>query len=94
LTTSAISGAYTVTNEEALEAWHALAADSRIRFCPEPLSLADHWLQDVAWPRSSPKLWNDGYLASFAISIGMRFVTFDQGFKQFRDSGLDLLLLS
>jgi len=35
----------------------------------------------------------DAYLAAFAISANLRFVTFDAGFEQFVALGLDLVLL-
>jgi predicted nucleic acid-binding protein len=41
--------------------------------------------------KASPKLWMDGYLATFAMTGGYQFVTMDKEFKQFR--GLDILLL-
>ena len=45
-------------------------------------------LADVSWllPLSeySPKLWQDAYLAAFAVAAGLSLVTFDQGFRKFR----------
>lgn len=42
---------------------------------------------------SSPKVWMDAYLAAFAITSGLRFVTFDRDFQKFRTQGLDLVIL-
>ncbi len=42
----------------------------------------------------SPKLWMDAYLAAFAISGKLRFVTNDKAFRQFQAYGLDLHLLT
>ena len=32
----------------------------------------------------SPKLWQDAYLAAFAVATDVCLVTFDQGFRKFR----------
>jgi predicted nucleic acid-binding protein len=37
-------------------------------------------------------VWNDAYIAAFAIAGGCEIVTFDQGFKQF--PGLSCTILS
>lgn len=47
------------------------------------------------WARAevfTPKLWTDAYLAAFAVSGGLRLVSFDTGFARF--PGLHFLHLS
>lgn len=60
-----------------------LLGDSRFSFESEPPAL-EHGLrrltQDV---RHSPKLWQDAYLAAFAVAAGLQLVTFDKGFRKF-----------
>jgi uncharacterized protein len=46
------------------------------------------WSSAKQW---SPRYWTDAYLAAFAISAGLRMVTFDRDFEKFE--GLSLLLL-
>ena len=42
----------------------------------------------------SPKLWQDAYLAAFAVSIGLGLVTFDQGFDKFEGLRPEILHVS
>lgn len=42
----------------------------------------------------SPKLWQDASLAAFAVSAGLGFVTFDQGFDKFAGLRPEILLPS
>ena len=51
-------------------------------------ALLDQWVMNSVFP---PKLWTDAYLAAFAVSAGLRLVTFDKDFERF--PGLDLLRL-
>ncbi len=44
---------------------------------------------DSKW--AAPKIWMDAYLAALAFCAGIRFVTFDKGFKKYAD--LDLVIL-
>ena len=62
-----------------------------VRFLAEPLGLDEQLGKWCHLGRTSPNLWTDAYLASFARSAGLRLVTFDQGFAGF--SGLELLIL-
>jgi toxin-antitoxin system PIN domain toxin len=57
----------------------------------EPVGLEDAWERFATLGRLSPNLWTDAYLGAFAVSAGLRLVTFDKGFSQF--NGLDCLTL-
>ncbi len=82
------------SNEEALAALAKLRTDSRIGFVlNEPEGLEPQWFALARCASPAPKRWMDAYLAAFAVSAGMRFVTFDRGFEQFSQYGLDLVLL-
>lgn len=59
----------------------------------EPSGTRDLWLRLASRPTASPKLWMDAYLAAFAITGNLRFVTFDTDFRQFESHGLHLHLL-
>jgi len=87
-----------VMKEDALptaECWRVyetLMGDERFVFRPEPADL-EKALKSATLPYSfAPKLWQDAYLAAFAISAGLQLVTFDRGFRGFR--GLDCLVLT
>jgi toxin-antitoxin system PIN domain toxin len=92
LTTPAIVGPHTLSNDAALACYRQLAADPCVSLCVEPAGLESQWQQFAAHDRPSPKRWMDAYLAAFAISTGLRLVTFDQGFRVF--PGLELLVLA
>jgi toxin-antitoxin system PIN domain toxin len=95
LTTAAVAKPYgllPLTNEEAWKLVEQFFADSRIGMAPEPAGLEGYWKALAVRKTSSPKLWMDAYLASFAIAAGFQLVTTDQGFTQF--AGLNLFLLA
>ncbi len=50
-----------------------------------------HWLAST--PKPSPKLWMNAYLAAFAGSAGLRFVTTDRDLRLFIPPGPDLELI-
>lgn len=54
-----------------------------VDFAAEPLHVEQLWRQFTQGHRFSPNLWNDAYLAAFAILSGLNLVTFDGGFSQF-----------
>ena len=95
VTTDAFMKPHTLSNEQALETLRTLRSDGRIAAClEEPLSLEMRWFAFATATIAAPLRWMDAYLAAFAIESGMRYVTFDRGFKKFAPMGLDLLLLS
>ena len=68
-------------------------AGPNVAFIDEPSGTRDLWLLLANRNTASPKLWMDAYLAAFAISGSLRFVTTDKAFYQFESQGLDLQLL-
>lgn len=73
-----------------LEEWKA---EPNVAFVTEPAGTGELWLRFANRNTASPKLWMDAYLAAFAISGNLRFVTTDKAFRQFVPQGLDLQLL-
>jgi toxin-antitoxin system PIN domain toxin len=95
LTTREVTEPYAVpplTNAEAWSTYESFLANKRVSFTNEPANLEDYWKSFAAQPQASPKLWNDAYLAAFALAGRHRLVTLDKAFKQF--AGLNPLLLS
>jgi toxin-antitoxin system PIN domain toxin len=82
-----------LTNAKAIETYRAFRADPRVGWADEPADLDAVWFDLGRLPSSSPKRWMDAYLAAFARRSGMRLVTFDHGFRQYRKAGLELLEL-
>lgn len=60
-----------------------LLNDSRFIFSSEPSTFDIVFHQTSNLAQVSPKLWQDTYLAAFAISGKLSLVTFDQGFRQY-----------
>ena len=81
-----------LTNREAWNVYEALLADDRIVLrAEEPSALEHRWKVFALREAASPKLWMDAYLAGFAIAAGLRMVTTDAAYGQFK--GLDLELI-
>jgi toxin-antitoxin system PIN domain toxin len=82
-----------LTNREVWSALDQLMGDDATGFSPEPEGLDGVFRELAVRDPPSPKVWMDAYLAAFAITGGLRLVTFDRDFRNFEPSGLDLLLL-
>jgi uncharacterized protein len=79
-------GAEAVTLDVAWTLYDALLSDSCVGFVPEPPGIEPRW-RTFSSPRTfSPKLWNDAYLAAFAVVANCELATFDKAFTQY--SGL------
>ena len=48
------------------------------------------WLA-LTFSAHSPQKWNDAYLAAFSEKAELRLVSFDRGFKDFKDLQLKIL---
>lgn len=69
-----------------------LMADPRFEFRDGPAGLQARLREFTRGFPFSPKLWQDAYLAAFAVTAGLGLVTFDQGFGKF--PGLQAEILS
>lgn len=97
LSTTAIQAMYQsppITNEGAIRLLNEWHSEPNVAFLDEPAGMRDLWLQLANRKTASPKLWMDAYLAAFAISGKLRFVTNDKAFRQFEPEGLELTLLN
>jgi predicted nucleic acid-binding protein len=65
--------------------------DPRVSFAEEPPNLEKHWRGFTQVQRFSPHVWNDAYLAGFAIASNLELVSFDKGFLQ--DANLTCVIL-
>lgn len=82
-----------VSNTAGWEKWEELMALPQVVFAAEPGDLTNLWRQFAARDTASPKVWMDAYLAAFAISARIEFVTLDRDFKPYEAHGLQLRLL-
>lgn len=68
-----------------------MMSDERFVFSPEPPKLEPVFRHIMSATSVAPKVWQDAYLAAFAIAGGMTLVTFDAGFRGIADLELALL---
>ena len=68
-----------------------LLGDGSIHYHDEPSGLETHLQSLTGAAKAARDFWTDAYLAAFAITAGMRLVTFDSGFTRFKD--LECLIL-
>jgi uncharacterized protein len=91
LCNSHVMGPDVLQPASALDALQILEADERIVLLHEPDDLDETLKKFVTSCATTPNLWSDAYLASFASIAGLKLVSFDRGFSKFE--GLDFLLL-
>jgi toxin-antitoxin system PIN domain toxin len=72
-----------LTLAEAWLAFDKLHADPRVVFAEEPQGIEALWRGYTQQQSFSPKVWNDAYLATFAVAADFELVTFDKGFGQY-----------
>jgi len=91
LTHKAILGDEALTSYQALSLVEQLLSSPSIRLIPEPTGTQERLLAYGKRNTKSPQLWADDYLAAFALAGGMRFVTFNKGFKKYEGLELEAL---
>ena len=92
LTNRTVMGEDTLSPDDAWLLWEKLILDERCAFLPmEPAGLEEAWRRNISGRAASPKLWMDAYLAVWADSAGLLFVTFDGGFRAFSAGHLNVL---
>jgi toxin-antitoxin system PIN domain toxin len=97
ITTAALARAYQfpdIDNQQAIEILTGYQELPYVGFLNKPSGMHELWLHLANRTTASPKVWMDAYLAAFAISGKLRFVTTDQDFRQYMSEGLDLQLLN
>ena len=76
---------------ESWRAYLALRSAPEVVFAAETSDCESAFGRIVLGAEIPPRMWTDAYLAAFAISGGMRLVSFDTDFQRFE--GLEYLLL-
>lgn len=80
-----------VTMAEAWEKFDLFLSDPRVSYANEAKGIEQIWRSFTQQGSFSPHVWNDAYLAAFAIGNKMELVTFDRGIMQYGQ--LDCTLL-
>jgi toxin-antitoxin system PIN domain toxin len=87
----ALFGEEALTLSEAWACWDALMEDERLSYRLEPLGLEHMWRRLTMGSTYSPKVWNDRYLAAFAIADSLTLVTFIEAFAKVPDLEVKIL---
>ncbi len=82
-TNPSVFGKHALTLPDAWQKYDILLSDPRVAFAGEPADLETHWRTFTQHQSFSPKVWNDAYLAAFAVAANLEMVTFDKGFSQY-----------
>ena len=80
-----------MTLTAAWQLYDTVLADARAAFADEPANLDAGWRLPAHGSLFAPKLWGDAYLAAFAQAGGLEVVTFDTGFRQYRNLSCTIL---
>jgi len=80
----AVMGASACDSAGSWRVMDQLLGDSRFGFEQEPAGVESEFRRQTAGHRLITKLWQDAYLAAFAIVSDAHLVTFDQDFRNFR----------
>ncbi|MFO0808622.1 MAG: TA system VapC family ribonuclease toxin [Gemmataceae bacterium] len=83
-TNQKVIGAHALTLDDAWQAYDAYLRDARIAYAEEPANIETQWRTFTRGQSFSTHVWNDAYLAAFAIVGGHELVTFDNGFVQYQ----------
>jgi uncharacterized protein len=78
-----VFGNQAVTLHDAWLKYDIFLGDPRVSFAEELPNLEKHWRGFTQVQRFSPHVWNDAYLAGFAIASNLELVSFDKGFLQY-----------
>jgi uncharacterized protein len=76
-------GQNALTLDEAWAAYDTFLSDPRVAFVAEPAGLETHWRAFTKGSTFSTHVWNDAYLAAFAVVRALEVITFDRGFAKF-----------
>lgn len=94
LTTAVIYKPYNLpvlTNQQAWKVFELFESMPNVAFVEESGDIDKTWRTLSALPTSSPKVWMDTYLATFAISHDYTFLTLDSNFRAYPNLKLRLL---
>ncbi len=82
-TNRSVFGNDAVTLPDEWQKYDLYLSDPRVAFAEEPAHIEIHWRTYTQGRSFSPQVWNDAYLAAFALAGGLELVTFDKGFTQY-----------
>lgn len=72
-----------VSLTDAWKLYDRILTDPRIGLAVEPAGIEPQWRAFSQGSTFSPNVWNDAYLAAFAVLGGYELVSFDKGFVRY-----------
>ena len=90
LTQPAVMKAGVLSPEEAWKTYVALRQEPRVAFAGEPMGIEATWVRLMRGATSS-HTWTDAYLAALAIGHKYTLVSFDRGFRRWKELSFRLL---
>ena len=72
-----------LTSDGAWAVYDQLCDDERVTFVAEPPHLERVFRSVTTGSLPATKVWNDAYLAAFAITLQFAVASFDRGFSRF-----------
>lgn len=91
LSNPSVMGSDVMTLKQAWSIFDTMMSDERFSFCAESSNVESHFRKLTDHIKNSHKLIQDAYLAAFALSMDMKVVTFDKGFKHFTGVNVNIL---
>ncbi len=82
-TNRSVFGKHAVKLPDAWQKYDDFLGDPRVVYAGEPADLEKHWRIYTQSQSFSPQVWNDAYLAAFALAGNLNLVTFDKALKQY-----------
>ena len=82
-TTPQVMASDALTLKVAWLGFDKLYNDPKVVFADEPQGIQPLWRGYSEHLSFSPKVWNDAFLAAFAVTADFDFITFDKGFTQY-----------
>ncbi len=82
---------YPGSGDPLITAYDRLQRDPRVSYADDPLRVEPQWRTVTQRETFSPKVWNDAYLAAFAMAATLELVTFDRGCAVYHPAGCTVL---
>lgn len=90
-TSRKVFGKYALNLPDAWQKDDTFLSDPRVAFAEEPADLEKHWRIFTQSRSFSPQVWNDAYLAAFALAGKLDLVTFDKALSQYPNVSCTIL---
>lgn len=89
-TNRSVFAKHALTLPDAWQKYDLFLTDPRVAFAEEPADLENHWRLFTQSQSFSPHVWNDAYLAAFALAGHLELVT-DKGFSVYSNMACTIL---